>query len=224
MTPLIEVYADIWCPFAHVGLRALDEHRRRSGHADVAIRARAWPLELVNDAAMEPAKTLAHVEHLRAQVAPTMFLDVATHPFPTSTIDALALVERAYAVDARLGERVSFEVRDALFEEGLDISDRAVLDRLATARWGLDPVCDADRDLVIQSWHEGQVRGVRGSPHFFCGEKESFCPSLQITNDPEDGVRIELDARRLGEFLDECFAQAERRGVRPPRASPGRFT
>ena len=36
-------------------------------------------------------------------------------------------------VDARLGERVSFEVRDALFEEGLDISDRAVLDRLSAA-------------------------------------------------------------------------------------------
>ena len=107
MTSTIEVYADIWCPFAHVGLRALRDHRTLSGRRDVVIRVRAWPLELVNGAPMEPAKTLAHVQHLREQVAPTMFLDVATHPFPTSTIDALAVIERAYERDEQLGERAA---------------------------------------------------------------------------------------------------------------------
>jgi predicted DsbA family dithiol-disulfide isomerase len=205
VTSTIEVFADIWCPFADVGLRALVDHRRRRGREDVVIRVRAWPLELVNAGPMDPVKTLGHVEHLREQVAPTMFRDVAVSPFPTSTIDALALVERAYDVDERLGERASFEVRDAMFEVGRDISDPDVLEDLAKS-WDVGSVTDADRALVVRSWRDGQARGVRGSPHFFCGERESFCPSLQITNDPEVGVRIERDAQRLSDFLDACLA------------------
>ena len=205
MTSTIEVYADIWCPFAHVGLRTVRDRRRRHGGEDPTIRVRPWPLELVNAAPMDPIKTLAHVEHLREQVAPTMFRDFAVEHFPTSTLDALALVERAYALDDRLGERASFEVRDALFEDGRDISDPNVREELAD-RWGVGAVTDPDRAVVVESWHEGQARGVRGSPHFFCADRESFCPSLQIVNDPERGLQIQRDAQRLSDFLDGCLA------------------
>jgi len=201
----IEVYADIWCPFAHVGLRFVDEHRRRRGREDVLIRVRPWPLELVNSAPMDAVRTLGHVEHLREQVAPTLFAGFSTDDFPTSTLDALVLVERAYALDDRLGERASFEVRDALFEEGLDISDGDVLDGLAR-RWGVAPTDDVDRTPVVESWRDGEARGVQGSPHFFCGDEESFCPSLRITNDPEGGTQIEVDAQRLSDFLDRCLS------------------
>lgn len=203
----IEVYADVWCPFAHVGLRACDEQRRRYGSATL-IRVRPWPLELVNAAPMDPLTTAAHVEHLREQVAPTMFTDFNPADFPTSTINALALVERAYRLDEALGERASFEVRNALFEEGRNIEDPDVLDDLAE-RWGVGALDDEDREAVVESWRIGQVRGVRGSPHFFCGRRESFCPSLQITNDPDDAVRIEHDAARLREFLEGCLSPAD---------------
>ena len=127
----IEVFADIWCPFAHVGLRAIEEQRARAGRTDVAIRVRAWPLELVNGAPLDPTVTGEHAEELRDQVAPTLFQGLDLDHFPTSTLEALALANRAYRSDLQLGERVSFALRDALFEEGRDISDRAVLDDLA---------------------------------------------------------------------------------------------
>jgi len=69
----IEVFADIWCPFAHVGLRAIEDQRARAGRTDVAIRVRAWPLELVNGEPLDPTVTGEHAEELRDQVALTLF-------------------------------------------------------------------------------------------------------------------------------------------------------
>jgi hypothetical protein len=50
-------------------------------------------------------------------------------------------------------------------------------------------------------------RGVLGSPHFFCGDTDVFCPSLDITKDPTEGVSIVMDASRLTEFLARCLSQ-----------------
>ena len=58
--PVMEVFADIWCPFAHVGLQTIYEQRARNGRADVAIWVRAWPLELVNGAPLDPSVTSAN--------------------------------------------------------------------------------------------------------------------------------------------------------------------
>ena len=122
--PTIEVFADIWCPFAHVGLRAIEEQCVRTGRADVAIWVRGWPLELVNGAPLDPTVTWEHAENLREQVAPKLFRHLDVDRFPSSTLDALALANRAYRTDLQVGERVSFALRDALFEEGRDISRR----------------------------------------------------------------------------------------------------
>ncbi|HZM56562.1 MAG TPA: DsbA family protein, partial [Acidimicrobiales bacterium] len=185
--PVIEVFADIWCPFAHVGLRAIEEQRARTGRTDVAIWVRAWPLELVNGAPLDPAVTWEHADDLREQVAPTMFRNLDVDRFPSSTLDALALANRAYRTDLQLGERVSFALRDALFEEGRDISDQATLEYLARDLGVVMPY-DTDRADVVADWHEGGRRGVLGSPHFFCGDTDVFCPSLDITKDPVEGV------------------------------------
>jgi hypothetical protein len=45
---LVEVFADVGCPFAHVGLRRFVERRDELGRDDVVLWVRAWPLELVN--------------------------------------------------------------------------------------------------------------------------------------------------------------------------------
>jgi predicted DsbA family dithiol-disulfide isomerase len=45
---VLEVFADVLCPFTHVGLRRLISERARRGRDDVVVRVRAWPLELVN--------------------------------------------------------------------------------------------------------------------------------------------------------------------------------
>ncbi len=203
--PMIEVFADIWCPFAHVGLREVRTQRDDSGRTDLFIRVRAWPLELVNGAAQDPSATQAHAVEVREQVAPTMFANVALDPFPTSTLQALALVERAYRMDPALGERASFVLRDAMFEEGRDISDPAVLESIATGLGVRMPEA-ADDAAVLADWHEGQRRGVRGSPHFFCGEVDAFCPSLTITKVPDAGSTITLDTVRLTAFMAQCLA------------------
>ncbi len=202
----IEVFADVWCPFTHVGLRAIDEQRRRSGRTGVAIWVRAWPLELVNGAPLDPAVTAEHAEDLRNQVAPNLFRHLDLARFPRSTLHALALANRAYRSDLKVGEQMSLALRNALFEEGRDISERATLEQLA-GEYGVDMPDESDDADVVADWHMGVERGVLGSPHFFCGGADVFCPSLDITKDPVRGVSIVRDASRLTEFLARCFAQ-----------------
>ena len=147
-----------------------------------------------------------HAEELRAQVAPNLFAHLDVEGFPSSTLDALALANRAYRTDFEVGERVSFALRDALFEEGQDISDPVTLEDLAHDL-GIVMPDEADRVDVVADWHEGERRGVLGSPHFFCGDTDVFCPSLDITKDPAEGVMIVKDVSRLTEFLERCLTR-----------------
>ena len=205
---IIEVFADVWCPFAHVGLRAIEEQRARAGRTDVGIRVRAWPIELVNGVPVDPAATKEHADELRDQVAPTLFQGLDVDHFPTSTLDALALANRAYRSDLQLGEGVSFALRDALFEEGRDISDPTRLEDLAHDL-GVPLPDQSDHAGVLADWHEGQRRGVLGSPHYFCGEADVFCPTLDITKDPVAGLSVVRDTAQLTAFLDRCFEQSD---------------
>jgi len=145
--PVIEVFADVWCPFAHVGLRAIEDERARTGRIDVAIWVRAWPLELVNGVSLDPKVMEKHAEELREQVAPNLFRHLDVDRFPRSTLDALALANRAYRTDLQVGERVSFALRDALFEEGRDISDPQ---RLSTWRMISGSLCLTR--LIAPTW------------------------------------------------------------------------
>ena len=202
--PGMEVFADIWCPFAHVGLHAIQAQRARACRSDVAIWVRAWPLELVNGTPLDPSLTSEHADELRTQVAPNLFRHLDVNQFPSSTLDALALANRAYRSDLEVGERVSFALRDALFERGRDISDRGTLEDLARDLGVVMPD-ESDRASVVADWHEGQRRGALGSPHFFCGDDDVFCPSLDISKDPVKGISIVRDTSRLTDFLARCW-------------------
>ena len=100
---------------------------------------------------------------------------------------------------------MSFALRDALFEEGRDISDPVTLEYLARDLGVVMPD-ESDRTTVLADWGEGQRRGVRGSPHFFCGTTDVFCPTLAITKDPVDGLSVVRDVSRLTEFVERCLA------------------
>lgn len=200
----IEVFADIWCPFAHVGLRAAAEQRRLLGRPDIGIVVRAWPLELVNGAPMDAHKAAHHANDLRAQVAPELFAHLDVDHFPGSTLDALALTVRAYRTGVEVGERTAFALRDALFEHGRDIGDARVLAEIAN-ELGVALPDAADRRQVLDDWDEGKRRGVVGSPHFFSGGANLFCPALAITR-TDAGLSIEQDRAKLVSFLQACFA------------------
>jgi 2-hydroxychromene-2-carboxylate isomerase len=174
------------------------------GRRDVVVRVRAWPLELVNGRPLDPAKTAEHVDALRAQVASELFTHFNPDHFPTTSLPALALAAAAYRRDDATGETVSFALRDALFEEGRDISDRDVLACVANAH-GVDHPVPEDDEAVLTEWHHGQSRGVKGSPHFFCGEVEAFCPSLDIAKDGDGELHIRRNMETLDAFLAECF-------------------
>lgn len=203
---VIEVYADIWCPFAHVGLRSAVARRDELGRREVVLWVRAWPLELVDGAPLDPGATAEHVEDLRAQVAPGLFAHFDPGRFPSTSLPALALAAAAYRRDGRTGEAVSLALRHALFEEGRDISDPEVLSALARAH-GVGDAGDRDLESVYAQWHEGESRGVRGSPHFFCGRADAFCPSLEISEDGEGHLDLRQDMEALEELLAGCFEE-----------------
>jgi predicted DsbA family dithiol-disulfide isomerase len=184
----IEAFADVVCPFTHVGLRRLSE-ARRAREMSPPIRVRAWPLELINGAPLEPDLAAKEIAALRAHVAPQLFggFDAAT--FPRTSIPAFGLAAAAYAVDDLTGEMVSLALRDALFERGDDISDQGVLQAIGQ-RFGVEPLERSIAESAARTdWERGKNRGVQGSPHFFVGDRGWFCPSLDITH---EGERFEI--------------------------------
>ena len=199
----IEVYADVRCPFTHVGLRRLIETRAERGGGPALI-VRAWPLELVNDAPLDGDHIAAEVDAIRDQVAADLFADFRVDRFPASSLPALALTAAAYEVGAGVGEQVALAVRDAMFEGGLDIADPAVLADIAQ-RHDVPAPTAAHATRVTADWAEGKERGVIGSPHFIVDGMGFFCPALQISHD-ETGFQVSVDQAGFDAFLAAAFS------------------
>jgi len=200
---VVEVFADISCPFTHVGLRRLVEQREQLGRDDVVLRVRAWPLELVNGAPLTGAFVGEEIDVLRDVVAPDLFEGFDPERFPGTTVPALALASSAYRRDDRTGEEVSLAVRTALFEEGRDIGDPDELATIARS-FDLDLGGPDAEGAVHTDWHEGERRGVVGSPHFFVGDDAFFCPTLHITR--VDGhLQVDFDRDAFEAFRETVF-------------------
>lgn len=200
---VIEVYADVACPFTHLGLRRFVAARAVRERFDVTLWVRAWPLEIVNGTPLDAGLIAEEVDDLRDQVAPTLFAGFTVSAFPASSLPALALAAAAYDVDLATGERVSLALRDLLFEEGTDIADPAVLTRISAVH-DLD-VGAAHAQRVLDDRTEGVARGVLGSPHFFTPSGGFFCPALDIHRDPAGHLSISADPAGFDEFIASCF-------------------
>ena len=172
---VIEVYGDIWCPFTHVGLRLVADRRRDRGITDVSIQVRAWPLELVNGAPLDPVREREHARDLREQVAPDMFRGISRSTLHATTLPALDLAASAYRAGDEVGERVSLALRHALFERGLDISDPGVLRDIAGAH-GLNGPTDVDRAMVLEEFHGVSAVGSAGHRTSSVGTSTSSVP------------------------------------------------
>jgi predicted DsbA family dithiol-disulfide isomerase len=194
----VEIFADLVCPFTHVGLRRLSEARHQRGVA-LSLRVRAWPLEWINGAPLGPELVAREVEALRAQVAPELFAGFDPSVFPLSSIRGFGLAAAAYALDDATGAAVSMALRDALFEHGLDISDPDVLWDLGRC-FDIEPLAGSDVESAVRSdWERGKARAVQGSPHFFVGDKGWFCPSLEISHEG-DRFDIHVAEQTMREF------------------------
>jgi len=198
----VEVFADVWCPFTHVGLRRFVARRDELG-ADVRLLVRAWPLELINGKPFDPVFIAEEVDDLRAQVAPDLFSGFDPGHFPTTTLPALRLAAAANQRSPQAGEQVALDLRDRVFERGQDISADDVLDEVAAVH-GLRRDDPATLDAVQRDWDDGRARGVIGSPHFFTPAGGFFCPALDVSR-VEGLLRITPDRAGFEQFLDSCF-------------------
>ena len=199
----IEVFADVRCPFAHVGLSRIVQQRAARG-ADVPLQIRAWPLEVVNQEPLDPDLIAEEVAALRAQIAPDLFTGFDPTRFPTTSMPALALTAGAYAIGLGVGERVALALRWALFEQGRDIASVDVLLDIAQSA-GAPLPHDCELDRVRDDLTDGRARGVIGSPHFFIGDNDYFCPTLAITR-TDEGLHIAGDPATFDALLEAAFS------------------
>ena len=201
---VIEVFADVACPFTHVGLRRLVAYREQVGREDVRLLVRAWPLEAVNGEPVDPGLVAEEVDALRERVAGDLFRGFRRNAVPPTSIPALALAHAAYARDLETGEALSLYLRNLLFEEGVDVSE---LDVLAEVGRTFDVGAGEEDVAAVESDHrEGEQRGVTGSPHFFTASGSYFCPALAISRDDAGRLHVAMDPDGFADFVRDCFA------------------
>jgi predicted DsbA family dithiol-disulfide isomerase len=203
-SPRIEVFADVLCPFTHVGLLRFVERREAAGRSDVRLWVRAWPLEVVNGSPLDAHFVAEEVVEIRAQAVPGSFAGFREDAFPSSSLPALALANAGYRRSVEVGEAVSLELRHLVFEEGVDVTDPAVLGGVAAAH-GIE-VLPADVEAVLADHAEGRERGVVGSPYFITAAGGFFCPALDVGRDARGHLRISADPEGFDQFVASCFA------------------
>ena len=164
-----------------------------------------WPLEIVNGEPLGRDLLQEEIDALKSSVARDLFLGFDPKLFPMSSLPALALVERAYRHDLRMGEELSTELRDALFEHGADLRRSEVLASIADP-YGIDPADESDDAAVLADHVAGRERGIVGSPHFFVHGRGFFCPTLEIER--VDGhLNISFDDDGFTAFIRTCFSE-----------------
>ncbi len=199
MAPTVEVFADITCPFTHVGLKQVVRHvDEMDSPIDVVVRA--WPLEWVNGAPLDVAAVVVKAQALDDQLGVDDFSGLRADRWPSSTIAALNLAASAYERDAATGLAVSLELRAALFEHGVDVGDPDALALIAAAHQ-LPAPADEPSAAVERDYRDGQQRGVQGSPHFFVGDDGFFCPALDLGHDDDGQLTARFDSAMLADFF-----------------------
>lgn len=203
----LEVFADVLCPFTHVGLRTVVDRRDARALTEPRLRIRSWPLELINGKPLDAHHVGAEIEALRASVRPDLFAGFSVENFPRTSMFAFALAAAAdRSGDPLLVENIGLAVRNAVFEEGLDIGRPEVVAEIG-ARHGLQPLDAESAEAAVRAdWEEGRSRGVVGSPHFFAaGGDNWFCPALNIRK--EDPGSFVISWKNGSEaFLDRVLA------------------
>jgi len=214
---IVEVYADIVCPFTHVGLHAFRAARAAAGRSTPVLVVRAWPLELVNGAPLDGPTIAPKVAALRASITAQLFTSFDPGRCPRTSLPALTSAAAAYRQGLGTGEAFSIGVRDALFERGEDVADPDVLARLRDD-YGVPTPDLEDEHSVLRDLADGRRRGARGSPHYFlAGGADYFCPLLDIGHRGD-----ELEIKENADRFDEFILAALRGGATERTAAPRR--
>jgi len=204
----VEVFADITCPFTHVGLKRvvaqLDALDRPT-----PITVRAWPLEWVNGVPLAADAVATKAAVLTEQLEVSDFTGFDPVQWPASTVPALNLAAMAYTIGSTTGLAVSLELRSALFEHGRDVGDPDVLADIARTH-GIDGYVyqEAPRAEVAADYELGQQLGVKGSPEFRAGGAAFFCPALTLGHDDAGELLADFDPMGLQQFISQVTANS----------------
>ncbi len=191
----IEAFAEITCPFAHVGLKVVTEALHQLAEPPPLV-VRPWPLEWVNGSGLDALAVALKAKALDVALGRDDFGGFDPTHWPVSTIAAHNLVAAAYAEDAATGLSVSLELRTLLFERGIDIGDPQVLAELAASHELAAPPAEPT-PAMQDAYEDGRRRGVRGSPEFFVGAQPFFCPSLELGHDDAGSLTASFDPAGL---------------------------
>ncbi len=194
----LEVFADISCPFTHVGLKKVVAELE-GFDPKVDVNVRAWPLEWVNGEVFAPDVMRVKVDAIGRHLGREYFAGFDEQAWPSTTLGALNLAASAFEVSAAKGLAVSLALREAVFEQGRDIGRPDVLVELA-AEFDLEAPSSEASAAVTADYEEGRRRGVKGSPEFWIDGQAFFCPSLTIAHDAE-GLTAEFDPKGIDNLL-----------------------
>lgn len=177
---LIEVWADVVCPFCWIGKRHLEEALRRLGLEDeVEVRHRAFELNPGLARSRPLREYLAErfggdagsmTRHVAAMGAPQGLAFDFGRAVAAPTFDAHRLV--LHAQEKGLGQSVMERLMRAHFQEAADLADHATLRALAVeaglAGDEVDALLPSDRLAAQVRADEAEARqaGVRGVPFF----------------------------------------------------------
>src|SRR5689334_7310879 len=123
----LTAFADVSCPFAYVGFTRILAYRSVVGPTAAPLRARSWPLQLVNGVPLTGQALAPKVAALRRDIAPDLFNGFSPEHFPMTTLPALAAEQAAYRGGLEEGMSFSLAIRRRLFEAGADIGNPDVL-------------------------------------------------------------------------------------------------
>lgn len=191
---LVEVWSDVVCPWCHVGKARFEEAVRRLGwEDDVEVVYRPFELPPRPPGFTPPGNALDRIAAAGAELGLTFDWKAAKR---RSTFDAHRLL--AWALDtagAKAQGRLKTRLMQAYFAEGVDVSDRAELARLA-GEVGLDATDvldddDAYADVVRAGEAEATELEIHAVPTFVF-ERALVVPGAQ---DPETFVSLLARAR-----------------------------
>ena len=182
---VVEVFADVACPFTYVGVHRLIKYREQLNKTRTRSCGSGPGRSNSSTACLWPARRWPRRSRRSVSVAPDLFAGFPETRFPVNEPAPGHGGRRAaaYRQGLEVGERFSVAVRRALFEDGLDISNERVLRDLRLLL-GVPHPSETDRCSVEADLAEGERRGVAGSPHFFTAAGDFFCPSLDIERGP----------------------------------------
>ncbi len=176
----IVVFADLGCPWAHVGIHRLQTARTRL-ESSISIDVRVFPLEIIN-AQPTPFRGLQNEIPALAEMEPDagweLWAGDAT-TWPVTTLLPMEAVEAAKEQGLDTSAKLDHALRRALFGESRCISMRHVILDVAASCDDLDvPALTAALDdgrarRPMLDGYRAAAGDIQGSPHYFLADGTS---------------------------------------------------